>query len=121
MYLLFSCVAQSKHLFCNMTYYWLQYSSDTGPNAEEEVASKKNNNGKIHEDQDDVDLNEETSKATSELCPSLSEIITRMMSGLASSVVVKVPGKQDNIYLWSDSIERDKVMVVLAKPLSGSV
>ena len=58
---------------------------------------------------------------TSELCPNLSEIITRMMSGVASSVVVKVHVKQDRVYLWSDSLERDKVMALLAKPPSGSV
>jgi len=44
-----------------------------------------------------------------------------MMFGVASSVVVKVPDEQDRIYLWSDSLERDKVMALLAKPPSGSV
>ena len=121
MYLLFACVAQSKHLFHDMTYYWLQYSIDTGPNVEEEVTSKNNDNGDIHEDRDGVDLIEDTSKVTSKLCPNLSETITRMMSGVASGVVVKVPGNKDKIYLWSDSIKRDKVMAVLAKPSSSRV
>ena len=54
-------------------------------NLKSKSAQKKRD---IHEDQDDREL-----KVMSELCPNISEIITRMMSGVASSVVVKVPGK----------------------------
>ena len=52
-----------------MTYYWVQFASDTGPNAEEEFTSKNSDNGGIHEDQDDFALTEDTSTVTSKLSP----------------------------------------------------
>ena len=104
--------------FCD--YFVANYERQSAPKKKSKKKKPKSKSAQkkrdIHKDQDDRDLIEDPSKVTSKLCPNLSKIITRVMSGVASGVVIKAPGKKDNIYLWSDSMERDKVMVVLTKP-----
>ena len=60
-------------------------------------------------------------KVTHDRCPNLSEIITRMMSGAATGVMVKVPGKINKTYNWQRSLEREKTMTLIGIPPSGSV
>ena len=96
--------------------------SDNKPFDEEEVEETINNDSSgIHEAEEEDDAIVDSLKGPYSWCPNLSEIITRMMSEVATGVMVKVPGKKNKTYIWQKSLEREKIMLLLDNPPSGSV
>jgi len=93
-----------------LTYNIIGYDiNNTKPTGKEEVEENINNDSSgIHEAEEEDDVIEDTLKIIHDWCPNLSEIITRMMSGAATGVMVKVPDNKDKTYIWQRNLEREK-------------